>query len=57
MQCTDDLWDVRSGSRRRGRNGIGGVGGLGVGMAIAQESMTDVSVQVMEVAAGVVTRY
>jgi len=37
--------------------GVGGVGGLGVGVATAQESVTDVPVQDMEVGAGVVTRY
>ena len=37
--------------------GVGGVGGLGVGVATAHESVTDVPVQVMEVAVGVVTRY
>ena len=37
--------------------GAGGVGGLGVGVATAHENVTDVPVQDMEVAAGVVTRY
>jgi hypothetical protein len=40
-----------------GKMSVGGVGGMGVGLATPHESVTDVPIQIMELAVGVVTRY